>query len=298
MMNINFWILLCGLLASLVPPVCLAGSNIDLIEQLPVGCINWTRGVVTAKGKSGVLGQKEISQPNAVSLALKLALFNIQETIDLLRVSNCSSVAGLIAAKANEYRQVKEMAMDATVVGTTMCPDGSIEVSVQMPLSGGFAQLVLPGTIRQVEPIKPLTSKTDHLNLSDAGPVGTHETVAVGDTYTGLIVDARGIGVKPSMVPVIVDEGGQEVYGPEYVSREFAVQHGICQYVTWGDALLNTPRVAPNPLIIKGLTVTSDSCSEIVVSNADASKLRGSSLHLSFLKQCRVIIALDEKRAD
>ena len=136
--------------------------------------------------------------------------------------------------------------MAAKVIDTQTLPDGSIEVGVQMALFGGFAQLILPGTIRQVEPIKPLKPSSDQRVLSQLGAVEPHAAAVEPDTYTGLIVDARGIGVKPSMVPVIVDESRQEVYGPAYVSREYAVQNGICQYVRWGDTLPEVAfRVAP-----------------------------------------------------
>ena len=119
-------------------------------------------------------------------------------------------------------------------------------------------------------------------------PVG-----AEPDAYTGLIVDARGIGAKPAMVPVLVDENGKEVYGSAFVSREYAVQQGVCQYLRiLGDAA-NLVRVAPKPLWVKGLRTSNSAACDIVISNADASRLRGTSSHLSFLKQCRVIILMD-----
>ena len=95
------------------------------------------------------------------------------------------------------------------------------------------------------------------------------------------------------MVPVLMDESGQEVYGPAYVSREFAVQRGMCRYVRGMDDSANLPRVAPNPLFVKGLRTEAKGSCDIVISNADASKLRGVSSHLEFLKQCRVVIVLD-----
>ena len=295
MINMRFWILLCALFAALGPLVCHAESNVELIEHLLPGRINWTRGVVVAHGKCQSAAGKETPQSYAAGQALRRARVNVHETINQLRVSSCSSVAELTESKKEEYRQIKDMAMAAEVIETKTLPDGSIEVAVQMDLFGGFAQLILPGTIRQVEPIKPLTPSGDNLASSQLEPADSNAAFAESDIYTGLIVDARGIGVKPTMVPVIVDESGQEVYGPAYVSREYAVQRGVCQYVRWVEAFSDTPRVAPNPLIVKGLRMTTGPCRQIVVSNADASKLRGSSLHLGFLKQCRVIIALDDK---
>jgi hypothetical protein len=298
MMNMRFWTLLGGFFATFIPVVCLAQGAVELVERVPTGTINWTLGVITATG---------ICQPNQPALpgsdqvanqALNQALSNAYETINQLRVSNCSTLHELFAAKENEYQQIKEMTMVAEVLNTKAFPDGSVQVAVKVGLSGGFAQLILPGSIRQVEPIKPLSPVTPAGPASRTPSAEDLEAEDEPAAYSGLIVDARGIGLKPSMVPVIVDESGQEVYGPAFVSREYAVQNGICQYLRWGDNLPDSSRVSPNPLIIKGLRVIPGSCNKVVVSNADGSKLKSSSLHLGFLKQCRVIIALDGSEID
>ena len=104
------------------------------------------------------------------------------------------------------------------------------------------------------------------------------------NVYTGLIVDARGTGAKPAMVPLLVDESGKEVYGSVFVSREYAVQQGVCMYA--GD-LTNSeqhPRVGPKPLVVKGLRTFGGRNCDIVISNADAAKLMDVSANLSFLK--------------
>jgi len=111
--------------------------------------------------------------------------------------------------------------------------------------------------------------------------------------YTGLVVDARGLGAKAVMALEIFDENGQEVYGPAFVSREFAVQQGISEYVIDLPAAQSSPRVASTPLTVKGLRTEEPGGSNIIISNADASKLKSASEHLSFLKKCRVIIVVD-----
>jgi hypothetical protein len=56
----------------------------------------------------------------------------------------------------------------------------------------------------------------------------------------------------------------------------------------------NHQRVTNKPLIVKGLRTIGTGSPVIVISNADASKLRSSSEHLSFLKKCRVMIVVDQ----
>ena len=95
------------------------------------------------------------------------------------------------------------------------------------------------------------------------------------------------------MVPVIVDEKGREVYGPAFASREFAVQEGMCGYSRDIQAANQDPRVIGNPLTVKGLRTADELSATIVISNADATKIKSASEHLSFLKKCRVIILVD-----
>ena len=63
----------------------------------------------------------------------------------------------------------------------------------------------------------------------------------------------------------------------------------MIQYGENFEAAVLQPRVADNPLVVKGLRTTQPGHADIIISNADASKIRASSEHLSFLKKCRVI---------
>ena len=150
---------------------------------------------------------------------------------------------------------------------------------------------MLPGDIKQVESIKAV-SKGAPGRPSSPGGNSARGGNSSKDVYTGLVVDARGIDVQPALVPVLVDENNTEVYGAAFVSREFAVQRGLCGYARKIDEA-DRFRVGPHPLAIKGLHAAPEGRSCIVISNVDAAKLRGASAHLAFLKQCRVVILLD-----
>ena len=109
-----------------------------------------------------------------------------------------------------------------------------------------------------------------------------------------MVVDARGIQAVPVLAPRILDENLEEVFGPAYVSREFAVQHGIVRYTTDKWKAKFDLRVSDNPLIVKALKTLWPGRCDFIISNADAAKLRSASEHLAFLKGCRVIIVMDQ----
>jgi len=174
---------------------------------------------------------------------------------------------------------VEGMVRGAREVNIEYMSDGTVEVIMEISMYGGFSQVLLPDTIMDV----PMESP-------GASPGAAAPSSAV---LTGLVVDARGLGVRPAMAPKILDESGQEVYGSAFVSREFAVQQGMSGYAKDVGAAKQNQRVTANPLVVKGLRVDGPGQCDIVISNTDAVRLRNSSADLSFLEKCRVMIVVD-----
>ncbi|MBI5063546.1 MAG: hypothetical protein HZB87_08830 [Desulfatitalea sp.] len=267
----------------------------DLVETLPSGAINWSRGYLVAKGtfapeRSEVPAAMNPEQ--SIEQAQRQALRNTLRTLQEVRLDANRRVSELMAADEQIRARVNEMAATARVIEIQPLSDSAVRVAVQMELLGGFAQLVLPGEIKQVESIKQMPAPAGQ-TASEAQTPPRPAAPAKPEGHSGLIVDARGIGAKPAMVPLLLDENGKEVYGPAFISREYAVQHGVCEYDRSMETSAHQKRVAPNPLTIKGLRTMHGRNCDIVISNADADRLRDASANLGFLKQCRVIIVLD-----
>jgi hypothetical protein len=108
-----------------------------------------------------------------------------------------------------------------------------------------------------------------------------------------MVIDARGLQARPAMSPKVLDENGKEVYGSMNVDREYAVQQGMSGYARDLTAAQSNPRVTNNPVSVKGMKTEGPGKSDIIISNADAEKIRGASDNLLFLKKCRVMIVLD-----
>ena len=235
-------------------------------------------------------------EPNqqGTEIAFQRAVRNVYKTLLQLRIDDRRCGASFFGDDRKISAKIEDMAAASKVLHIDKSPSGNGTIYVQMSLYGGFAQFVLPPDIRQVQPILPLKSDTDRKANRKLPADTPPDEKAEFEGYTGLIVDARGTGAKPSMVPSLVDENGAEVFGPAYVSREYAVQYGVCQYIRLKNNDWSVlPRVAPKPLVVKGLKTDPPESCRIVISNFDASKLRGASSHLEFLKRCRVIIVLD-----
>lgn len=254
-------------------------NSIEVIEQKEKGSVNWSRGVVQAKG-IGIPLPKIPENSNDRTVALTDAKLNafriILEIIRELRINGTIVVGDYEIQEPAIMSRIENMVKNAKVVKKEYLTDGTVKIEMEVNLRGGFAQLVLPNDI------KPLDSITFVTMDKTSSPV-----------FTGLVVDAKGLGVRPVMVPRILDENNQEVYGSAFVSREYAVQQGMSGYARNLKESLNNQRVADHPLVVKGLKTLGPGRSEIVISNADASKLRSTSESLYFMKKCRVIIVVD-----
>jgi hypothetical protein len=270
-------------------------TGFQLVSKTGTAVINWTDGVLNAVG-SGTPPEAyfgdERGREVALTAAIEDARRKLMSAVKGIVIDAGGSVGDLIENSSIVQEAVKEMVDSAEVVQQEFTTDGSVEVTVQMSMNGGFSQLVLPEVIRQIESVKPISTSPGFGAEEDIVDVSTFTEIVTGP-YTGMIVDGRGIGITPCMVPRVCDENGQEVFGPAYASREFAVQNGMIGYVSDMDAAARHPRVADRPLILKGLRTGGTGNCDVVVSNVDAARLRSAFENLALLRQCRVMIVMD-----
>ena len=271
----------------------LAADKADVVSTFAQGHINWSAGLLVSSGLAAPPAKKEAKDPQALEETLAqaraLALQNMRDLVLKTRVDSVNLVGSIASANDIMMVKVEDLVKHAKAVRQEYLSDGTVEVTMQMPMYGGFAQLVLPEEIKQIESIKTVS------NGSEPADKVLQESRADIEKkiYTGIVVDARGIQFSPAMAPVIVDEKMREVYGSAFASREFAVQQGMTGYSRDMQAAGLDPRVSGNPLMVKGLGTVADKPSTIIISNADASNIKSASEHISFLKKCRVMIVVD-----
>jgi hypothetical protein len=281
----NRFILIAALVL-LIPAAGTCQEEGELLENVGNGSINWTSGLIRAVG-IGAPPENYYGKPEARPMALRAAKMdayrNILEVIQGVRIQSSTTVKNFMMADDSISAEVNGMVRGAQVAKQEYMSDGTVEVTLEMNLKGGFAQLVLPDEIKQVEPIQ---------SNSASSPTPSNQKNAA-TTYTGLVVDARGLDAKPAMSPRVLDENGQEVYGAAFVSREYAVQQGMSGYSKNIDTATENQRVTKNPLIVKAIKTEGPGKTDFIINNTEASNLRGAPENLSFLKQCRVIIVVD-----
>ncbi len=110
---------------------------------------------------------------------------------------------------------------------------------------------------------------------------------------TGLVIDARGLGLKPALLPRIVNEGGSEVYSSRQVSRQNAVEQGLVGYAKDVPAAQRNIRVTDKPLLVKGIKAAGKEKTDVVIPDPDAATVMAAASAFNFLEKSRVIIVYD-----
>lgn len=250
-----------------------------------VGAINWTDQVVRATG----IGAPNPNMPpgaqraGAIEAAKTVALRNLLQMVKGMYIDSKTTVENAMVTNDRIETQVNGIVRNFRIVDTRYMSTGDIEVDVEVPLSSFYEILSeLPGGLPPAGTQGGSTPQGYPAPGSPQSPV-----------YTGLVVDASGLGARPALAPKIVDETGNEVYGTGYVSRDYAVQVGVVGYEKDLTRARSNERVTGNPLVFKAIGVSGANKTDIVISNQDAQVIRSAAANLNFLQQCKVMIVLD-----
>jgi len=291
------WSLIMSISAAVLLMVGAAGicaqQGSQFVEAVGAsGNINWTSGVIEAVG-IGAPPERFYGKPQARPMAIRAAQMDayrkLLEVAGGVRVDSMTLVKNYAVESDIIRSQVSGMVQGAQMVKTDYLSDGTVEVTLRMPLNGAtsLANTIYPSLFEKQEAQTPPPAPAPEPVKPEAKPEEK------SGTHTGLVVDARGIQARPAMSPKVIDESGQEVYGTMHVDREYAVQQGMSGYSRDVKTAQSNPRVTDNPLVVKGLRTDGPGKSNIIISNGDAEQIRASYGSGDYLKQCRVMIVLD-----
>jgi hypothetical protein len=155
--------------------------------------------------------------------------------------------------------------------------DGSVEIDMEMLLYGKVGDVLYPENMGGKTPT--FANLPPDFNAQE--PV----------TYTGLIIDATGTDAVPAMVPNVLDESGEGVYGQDFGPREAAVNYGVAAYAkSLDEARRNVERVGTNPLVIRAVRSSGLNKADLVISDNDVNKVATIADNTEIYEKCRVLI--------
>jgi len=111
--------------------------------------------------------------------------------------------------------------------------------------------------------------------------------------YSGLIIDARKLGLRPALVPKILNEKGELVYSSLSVGQQDIVRMGLVGYAKDVNAAARNQRVTADPVVVNGISATGEKKTDVVISNRDAQLVLTTAPYTGYLKNGRVMVVYD-----
>ncbi len=288
------------------------GGSGHFVQRFESGRVDWTTGAVyvSTEASSGSGYQSSLAVRKATVLARK-ELYSIVSSLNL---DSSRTIGGFLSLDDSAESRVRGLLQNSRMDRFSQV--GRVSVRAGADLRGSLAKALFPYTvqfqggvapqmsiltsgsqeqssgIRNVEPeLGPPPARTSDGFAEELLP--TDASFAALGLYTGLVVDARGLGALPALLPVIFDEKGQGVYGPHMVGRESAARLGVVAYVRSEKCRTVNSRIGRRPFVAKALAVVGSCRSDLVLSGGDGEIARGLFKRRDVLDRCGVVVILD-----
>lgn len=273
-------------------------ARADLVDEVSGGAINWTEGLIEVTGtgvmpETGTLAQKRML---AYRAAIADAYRKLAEAVDGVRVDAETTVSNYVTDSDVVRTQVSGLIKGAQAGKALYKPDGSVEVKLTLDLHGknrSLASIVVPA---QQKPAATPVAAVPVALPAEPEPAKPAPAVplTVNEDYTGVIIDAKGLGAEPAMSPALFDESGAELYLAGIPAHpDDVIERGIASYAKSVDeAKTLTRRVGKKPLVIKAKAVRGPMRASLVLDRNAAGLLLGADQRKAFLNSFNVVIVL------
>lgn len=242
------------------------------IETFDKGQIDWEQNVIRVTG----YGAPPSNAPEATAQLLAMraakadAFRNALEVIEDVRVSSSTTVENMMIANDQIRTNVQGFIKGGQFGEPSYDFKGICTITLVLPISGqsGLTPLIIDSV--KSKPAPPMLPPD-----LPAPPVAVQApTPAPALPYTGIIIDARTVGVKPALYPQIFDADGYLLYGPTVANTQSAEYTTLVAYSRSIESAKVMPRVGDNPLQLTATNSVKASNGETtdIILNSTASK--------------------------
>lgn len=281
-----------GLLAACLLLLCnvvmAAGADFEL-NRVEADGFGLPPTVVTSEAQAKLMARRA---------AIADAQRNLAEQVAGVHVDSETTVQNMQIASDTVRTRVSALLKGAKVISESY-EDGAYHVVMALPLYGvtnSLASAVLPQTTHcesfpttiAPEPEKPLYTPTQPETTTMTTITHTTTTTVTNrqsGTYTGIIVDCTGLGLRSAMSPVIKTTAGEPIYGYKNLDSKKVIHNGMAGYSSGFGG--NVSRAGSNPLVVKAVGV--DHYFNPVVNVADAKIILEENRITHFLDNCAVV---------
>lgn len=242
-------------------PTLGASAPVELVEEAGALKINWTTGrlSVAGIGVGGDRGAMNYRRTLATRAATADAYRRLAQGLDVVRVDANTRLKDLAVADDALRARLNDFVKSAKVLETNYWPDGSAEVVLGADLRGPGSLMALVAGAAGAEAAAtaaavPAPAPTKEVVASPV-PMRTH--------YSSLIIDARGLGAQPALLPNLRDAEGKVV--------AFATKPAV-KYLDDGAEMDKATGV--NPLKLKASRSEGATRADLVLTPADSRTLK------------------------
>jgi hypothetical protein len=280
-----------------------ADDQATLREPVGEGWIDWTRGMIYARGEAALNAKENnraLARVQAERAATVIAQRNLLEIIKGVRVESETTVETFVLKSDRIKATVTGVVRGASPVKVEEDPSGSVRVTIAAPLWGDLSKSLL-------EEILPapsgglLNSLTRHARLglnkvirSMASWVGGSRAQAGIPQNTGLVIDVTDTDIKPGLFPKIYDQEGHLIVGPGPDNQRIAASIGLVGYAP-SVAMASKDdlkRVGVLPLVSRGaVPVGQHAGIDITVKDLTLNRIRSALQDPNILKECKITVA-------
>ena len=270
-------------------PVLAAQTSVNVrvnIEQESYA--DWTNGVEPEVVAVGIAPK----DPRSMALAREAAIMSAQRTllgtIKEIRIDSDTVMRDFMIEHDLVNRKINGIIRGAQVVEERPLEDGGYYVKMRVLIFGknsSIASAIIPEIVPEnPTPFESVTQPS--INRSEV-----REVQSAG--YTGVIVDASGLGVEPTFSPVIYDTSGRAIYGIANLNEESIVERGMVSYSTSTSDEIALQRAGSNPLIVRAAEMrggdNSANSVNAVISVEDADRILLANEKTHMLENCAVV---------
>lgn len=293
--NMKLYLLLFSLFLLLAPTALYAGdisSDQGYVVETSDSSVNWGSGLISASAETLPM-QDTLDSMRTKAIATResgvKARKNLLDSILGLSLSSTETVAQAFNDDVKTATMLRGIIQNS-LLRTEDTPDGKVKVTASINIIGELASIIIPPTLPFLSGIAPTLSE-GRSGESDQIVVG--ESVGGDFSYSGIVVDARGLDLTPVLLPVIYDGKGVGIYGPFKVSRDAVLKNGLVSYVLDSSLGNFRQRIGNSPFIVKPVSTQGTVAGNLILSLDDSAKLRAALKRKSILDNCAVVVVMD-----
>lgn len=260
--------------------VSLYAENVKTVKPK----VDWINGAITAEGKSPLnindsgeatddeTGERDSlssSRNKAYEKAKEAAILDASKTINDIQVDPSTKIKDLIIRDRDIRQRITQYLHENSRFREK--PAGYLYSACELEFRLGYI----------INALNIDFPETDFFSRDD---------IEITTKYTSIIIDTRGLHLKPMLLPSFLNESGLEVYSRNNISGQNAIKHLIVSYAYSENEAMKHKKAGTHPYFCTALKSLQGNP---VLSDEDIKRVFSHKENLAFLKKCRVIFIID-----